>query len=133
MKGRLASPVVGNKGARLGECGWQAQPLGVTQEEGAGTPLIGTGRDDPLAATARAPLDRQPQTASRPLEHDANRFGGGMDGGSGRAVVSHGLVVRVLGEDGLSAEDWAACALMRTFVDCGSHQLDDASPIDGRI
>jgi hypothetical protein len=56
-----------------------------------------------------------------------------MDGRGGRAVVRDGHVVWVLGEDGLSAENRAACALMPTLLDRGLHELDDALAIDGRI
>ena len=43
--------------------------------------------------------------------------------------MSERLVVRVLAEDGLSAENRAAGALMATLLDDLSHKIDDALPI----
>jgi hypothetical protein len=62
-------------------------------------------------------------------QHDADRLGGGMDSWSGRPVVSERLVVWVLAEYGLPAENGATGALMATFLDRLSHELDDALPI----
>ena len=64
-------------------------------------------------------------------KHGADRLGGCMDRWSGRAVVSEGLVVRVLAEDGFPAKDGAAGAQMAPSLDRVSHQSDDALPVHG--
>jgi hypothetical protein len=116
----------------VGEAGSPARGYGRRQRRWEGS----LGKDDETVAGAQAlcgVAEGGDEIVLGGAEHDAHGLGGGVDEGCGRSVAGHWLLVRVLGEDGTSAENGPAGAGVAGVGDDAGEELGDPGAVETRV